>query len=112
MGLDVKVHVEGAIVGLIFEGYVLPVGLYNTEKTRLLLQAPANPDGAMDMFWASPDLTRANGQAPTSAEVFEDHHGERWRRFSWHFKATWVPGRDNPVTYLSFVEDGLARAAA
>ena len=111
-GLKVSVQFEGNIIGIVIDDYPLPRGMYNNDKTRLLLRAPADPNGALDMFWTSPDLVRVDGRSPTKADMFEVYHGERWRRFSWHRNGTWKPGRDNPLTYLAFVDDGLARAAA
>ncbi len=109
LGYGVDVNLEGGVVGVVIHDFPLPRGKFNSQKTRLLLRAPANPDGAMDMFWTDPALRLANGAVPQAADCIQTLHGQQWRRFSWHYKAQWKPGRDNPFTYLAFVEDRFAR---
>lgn len=95
---------------LIFSAFPLPNGKYNMATTRLMLRVPFGyPNAALDMFYTQPDLLLASGAVPRQAQVLETLPGGVWRRFSWHRNAPWNPGRDNLLSFVSFVEDNLAR---
>lgn len=110
LGLSVDVRAEGGMVGYLIDAFPLPPGCFNASNARLLLRFPADPNGAPDMFWLSPEAMLPSGGTPEAADVIEHHFGQAWRRYSWHRNgAPWLPGRDSALTYLAFVEDRLAR---
>ncbi len=109
-GMNIELIEAEGVANVVFPDYALPAG-YSAATTTLLLRVQLSyPNGQPDMFWTSPNLTRSNGTAPQSADQFEDHIGQRWRRFSWH-PQRWNPATDNLQTYLEFVNAGLAKAA-
>lgn len=105
----VEVHVDGAFINLVIPSFELPAGLYNLATTRLLLRLPQDPNGALDMFWVDPSIRLANGAIPKQADAIEQYLGQAWRRFSWHRQTPWKPGRDTPLSYMSFVEERLEK---
>jgi len=95
---------------VVFPRFPLPGAKYNMSTARLMIRVPFGyPNAALDMFYTQPDLLLASGAIPRQAQVLETLNGGVWRRFSWHRNATWNPGRDTLLTFVSFVEDNLAR---
>jgi len=108
-GHEVELFSEGARIGVVIRGYVLPAGVYNKDRTDVLLETSAQyPLAAMDMFWVHDDLRLANGGVPAGASP-EMQFGRAWLRYSWHRNTPWVPGRDDIVSHLEFVADRLRR---
>ena len=109
LGYHVDVKVEGAWLGVIIDPFPVRSPAFNMQATRVLIRLPNDPNAAIDMFWTAPALKLTSGADPQNANTLENHHGEQWRRFSWHPNGTWKPGRDDLVSYVDFVEDRLAR---
>ena len=103
---------EGSRVFVIFRGYVLPDGTYNTEKTDLLIfTTQFYPNAGFDMFWVDENLKLKNGGIPKSADQIENYLGRRWRRFSYHPYNTkpWNPSEDSVLSFMAYVNQRLGK---
>jgi hypothetical protein len=103
---------DGQRIFIVFKDYLLPPGLYNLEKTDLMIfTTPIYPNAGFDMFWVDQALTLRNGSIPKNGEAMEDYIGKKWRRFSYHpFQVKpWDPSNDSVVTYLSYVDQRLRK---
>jgi len=103
---------DGQRIFIVFKGYSLPDGVYNTPKTDLLIfTTPHYPNAGFDMFWVSPDLKLQNGGVPKSADSVESYLGKSWRRFSYHpYNAKpWNPSEDSVVSFVTYIEQRLRR---
>jgi len=108
-GRDYTIEVTEASneICLVFKDYPLPVGMWNKDRTDMLIIAqPVYPNSKLDMFWVAPGLTLSDGRIPQGGDVRETHCGREWQRFSWHLQ-TWNPARDNLITYLEVVDHRL-----
>jgi Prokaryotic E2 family E/Multiubiquitin len=92
---------------LLLEGIALAADKYDRSTVDLLIRVPGGyPTAALDMFYVSPELKLKGGGFPPAAEVFEDHLGRRWQRFSRHMNSgacLWRPGVDSLKTFLALV---------
>lgn len=103
---------ESSKIYIIFKDYPLPAGLYNMEKTDLLVfTTPHYPNANLDMFWVDQGLLLKNGGVPKSAETIEPHAGRTWRRFSYHpyNNKPWNPAEDSVISFMSYVQQRLER---
>src|SRR5437870_7276806 len=76
---------DGQRIFIIFKAYPLPDGLFNIDKTDLLIYTtPHYPSAGFDMFWTEEQLRLKSGAQPRSAESVEPYLGRSWRRFSYH----------------------------
>lgn len=99
-------------VYVVFKGYPLPNGLYNVDKTDLLVfTTPLYPNAGFDMFWVDQSVVLRSSGAPKSGESIENHLGKSWRRFSYHpYNAkAWNPSQDNVVSFMAYVDQRLKR---
>ena len=97
---------------VIFSGYPLPTGIYNMDKTSLLIfTTPLYPNAGFDMFWVEENCTLKNNTIPKNGDAIENHLGKRWRRFSYHpYNAkAWNPSQDNVVSFMGYVDLRLRR---
>jgi len=109
-GFSYDMTEEGSKVYIVFKDFPLPPGLYNMEKTNLIIfTTPHYPNAGFDMFWTNEGLTLKNGSIPKQAENIEPHLGKRWRRFSYHpySKKPWNPSEDNVASYMGYVQQRL-----
>lgn len=112
-GLSVEVVAEGPRVCVMVRQVPLPAGRFNVAVTDLLLLADQQyPLSAMDMFWTEPEVVRANGSVPRSADAIEQHLGRSWRRFSWHRNGIWNPNGNPLLDHFAFVESRFTVEAA
>lgn len=104
--LNAKATLVGEEIFLIIENYPVPDG-YDADEVALLLRLPRQwPDGAVDMFWTSPNLKIAStGELPQATQVSIEHGGRHWQRWSRHF--SWRPGQDGLETLLIIVSNSL-----
>lgn len=90
--------------GLIIRNYNLPRG-YAPEEVELMLLIPAEyPLSGLDMFYFSPEASRADG-LPIGALASETHFGVVWQRWSRHY--AWRPGEDNIATHITAMRNAL-----
>lgn len=103
---------DGGRIFVLFKGYALPDGLYNVDKTDLLIYTtPHYPNAGFDMFWVEEKLMLKNGSPPKNGDAVENYLGRNWRRFSYHpynVKA-WNPSEDSVVTFMGYVEQRLRK---
>lgn len=95
---------------IIFSDFPLPEGLYNADKTTLLIfTTPHYPIAGFDMFWTDPELKLKDGNTPKQAEAIEQHRGQSWRRFSYHpyNNAPWNPSEDTVARFIEYVQQRL-----
>jgi len=101
---------DGPKVYVVFKDFPLPPGIYNMEKTDLLIfTTPHYPNAGFDMFWTNEGLTLKNGGIPKQAEHIELHLGNKRRRFSYHpYNAKpWNPSEDNVARFVEYVQQRL-----
>jgi hypothetical protein len=101
---------EGQRIYIIFKDYQLPPGVYNLDKTDLLIfTTQFYPNAGFDMFWVTEELKLKNGNPPRNADSLENYLGRRWRRFSYHpyTARPWNPSEDNVVSFMGNVEKRL-----
>ncbi|OWU67596.1 multiubiquitin domain-containing protein [Phaeobacter sp. 22II1-1F12B] len=109
-GYQFDVVQEGRETGIILKSLELPEGKFNVEAADILVLLPAGyPDCAPDMFYASPNLTLANGQVPKACTVQHTFAGRVWQRWSRHNNA-WRPGIDGLRTMVARIKTALAEA--
>jgi Prokaryotic E2 family E len=107
----IEVIEEGARFLVVFREFGLPDGRYSPRVTDLMLMADYQyPMSRLDMYWTDPAVRLVNRAYPQGAELFEDHGGRRWQRWSWHYPA-WDPSRHNLRSHLEVFYDRLARGA-
>lgn len=105
---SIDVIEEPSVINLLFRQFSLGEG-FNVSVSDLLIRAPRTyPDAGPDMFWVEEKVRLSTGVVPQSAESIEQHIGQRWRRFSWHWKnRRWNPNIDNMHSYLEFIRRRL-----
>lgn len=111
-GYTYEIVEDSGRVYIIFNDYQLPSGIYNIEKTDLVIfTTPHYPNAGFDMFWTNENLTLKSGTIPKNAEQIEPHLGKRWRRFSYHpyNNKPWNPSEDNVVSFMAYVEQRLRK---
>lgn len=93
---------------IIIHNWSLPE-TFSPQAVDMLVKQPASyPDGGMDMFWTDPPVRLAgSGQFPQAADVFEEHAGRRWQRWSRH--TTWRPGTDCLETFVASIQTQLKK---
>ena len=103
---------ENTRVYVLLNEHKLPPSIYNKPSTDLLVfTTNLYPRAGFDMFWTDRDLVLADGRVPNGAETIEVHLGSQWRRFSYHpyqYKP-WSPSRDSLVSFVSYIDQRLAR---
>lgn len=111
-GFVYEVVEENPRIFIIFKNYPLPTGVYNTEKTDLLVfTTPYYPNAGFDMFWVDQGLLLRNNTIPQGAGSVETYLGKSWRRFSYHpYNAKpWNPSEDSVVSFISYAAQRLRR---
>ena len=84
-GFGYKIVEDNPRIFILFNDHPLPVGLYNMEKTDLLVfTTPYYPNAGFDMFWVDDRLLLKNNNIPQGAGAVESYLGRNWRRFSYH----------------------------
>jgi len=109
-GYVFQVIEEGQRIYIIFKDYQLPPGVYNLNKTDLLIfTTQFYPNAGFDMFWVDEELKLKNGSPPRNADSLEGYLGRRWRRFSYHpyTARPWNPSEDSVISFMGNVEKRL-----
>jgi hypothetical protein len=109
-GFSFELTEANSRVYIIFRGFPLPDGVYNMQKTDLLIfTTPLYPNAGFDMFWVDNKLTLKNGGIPKNSDQVESHLGRAWRRFSYHpyQNKHWSPSEDSVVVFIQHVEQRL-----
>ena len=80
---------------LVVKDFLVNPAVFDREKTDLMVRIPAGYNTAgLDMYYVDPPLRLKNGAYPQAADVFEEHAGRRWQRFSRHLATAWRSGLD------------------
>ena len=111
-GFVYRIIEDGGRIFIVLKDYPLPPGIYNVEKTDLLIfTTPHYPNAGFDMFWVEPHLTLKSGAVPKGGESVENYVGVSWRRFSYHpyNQKPWSPSEDSVVTFIAYVAQRLKR---
>lgn len=92
---------EGDAGCLIFKRFPLAPGKYDRDVVDLLICIPKGyNDATLDNFYVDPELRlKTTGHFPQAAEVFENHVGRRWQRFSRHMPV-WRAGIDTLRSFM------------
>jgi hypothetical protein len=99
----------GADVHIVLHEFVLPQA-YLPAAVDLLIKLPAGyPNANLDMFWTSPDVRLAAGDAPRNCEHHETYNGISWQRWSRHFNNAWRQGVDDVRTFIASVRQELKK---
>ena len=109
-GFCFEIVPEGERFYMRFKDFPLPEGVYNAEKTTLLIfTTQLYPKAGFDMFWTDPELKLKNGSVPGRAGVIQSHLGQKWRRFSYHpyNEMNWNPSEDDVARYVEYVQQRL-----
>jgi hypothetical protein len=90
---------------LLLEGITVSTEKFDRATADVMIRVPTGyPMAALDMFYVSPELKLKDGSHPPAANVFEEHCGRRWQRFSRHLNAVpWRPGVDGLRSFLALV---------
>jgi E2/UBC family protein E/multiubiquitin len=89
---------------LVLEGLAVSADKYDRSAVDLMIRVPPTyPMAALDMFYVAPELKLKSGGYPNQAEVFEEHGGRRWQRFSRHLQDRWKVGVDSVKSFLALI---------
>lgn len=103
---------EANMICVVFPNFALPPGLDRPHSDLLLRLAAGYPDIPPDMWWFDPAVKRADGATIPATNVFEQHLGRQWQRWSRHLQRDqWRSGVDSLESFLALVRRELARAA-
>jgi hypothetical protein len=112
-GLEYEVTPDAGLIAVVVKGWPLPAG-YEPATVDLLLRLPPGfPDTQPDMYWCDPPVRLVGTTSyPAAADLFEQHLGRTWQRFSRHLPGgAWQPGRDSLESYMALIRTQLARTA-
>jgi hypothetical protein len=99
---------DGENACLVIKGYPVSSSKYDRDVVDLLICIPKGyNDAKLDNFYVDPPVRlKATGQHPHAADVFEDHAGRKWQRFSRHLPQ-WRAGIDTLQNFLPIVHQEL-----
>lgn len=94
---------------LVVPKFSLPENWLASEVTLLCIVPNGFPMSALDMFWVTPSLRLPTGGEPNCANHYEEHLGQQWQRFSWHYThgTAWKPSQSSLLTHLQFCKSRL-----
>ena len=86
----------------------LPSGLDRDAVDLLVRLSAGYPDIPPDMWWFSPPVHLANGEALPATNVVETYLGRRWQRWSRHFRnGQWQSGVDGLESFFALIRQDL-----
>ena len=107
-GVPHEIVTESGMICVVMPRWPLPSGLDHDTADLLLRLSPGYPDVPPDMWWFSPAVHLANGQALPATNVVETYLGRQWQRWSRHFTAgQWQSGVDGLASFLALVRQDL-----
>ena len=109
-GFCFEIISKGTQIYMRFKDFPLPEGLYNAEKTTLLISTTSfYPNAGFDMFWTDPELRLKDGRVPDRAGMIRSYLGQEWRRFSYHpyQEVAWNPSQDDVARFVEYVQQRL-----
>lgn len=111
-GFNYEIFEDGSKIYITFKDFPLPSGLYNMNKTDLLIfTTPYYSNAGFDMFWTDKCLKLNNGNTPQCADLIEKYLGKDWRRFSYHpyNSKPWNPSEDDISGFITYVQQRLRK---
>ena len=96
---------------LIIRDFPLP-DHWSDRKVDLMIIVPNGyPMTPLDMFYLNPTVNLSDGRVPDRGNVIEDHLGQKWQRFSWHYQSRpWNPSKDTLLSHIRFCNRRLLMA--
>ena len=106
-----QIATEASMLCVVIPDWPLPDG-FNRDATDLLIRLKAGyPDVPPDMWWFSPAVHLANGNALRATSVVETHLNRNWQRWSRHFNnGQWQSGIDGLESYFALIRQDLERS--
>ena len=107
-GVAHKIATESGMTCVVMPQWPLPSGLDRDAVDLLVRLSAGYPDIPPDMWWFSPPVHLANGEALPATNVVETHLGRRWQRWSRHFRnGQWQSGVDGLESFLALIRQDL-----
>ena len=107
-GLAHEIAVESRMTCIVIREWPLPSGLDRAAADLLIRLSPGYPDVPPDMWWFSPAVHLANGEALPATNVVEHYLGQEWQRWSRHFRnGQWQSGVDGLESFLALIRHNL-----
>ena len=108
-GIRHKIVPESGMVCVVRRRWPLPSGLNHDAADLLLRLSPGFPDVPPEMWWFSPPVLSASGQAMPATNVIETYLGREWQRWSRHLtNGQWQSGVDGIASFLALVRKELS----
>ena len=107
-GVAHKIATESGMTCVVMPQWPLPSGLDRDAVDLLVRLSAGYPDIPPDMWWFSPPVHLANGEALPATNVVETHLGRRWQRWSRHFRnGQWQSGVDGLESFFALIRQDL-----
>ena len=107
-GVAHKIATESGMTCVVIPQWPLPSGLDRDAVDLLVRLSAGYPDIPPDMWWFSPPVHLANGEALPATNVVETYLGRRWQRWSRHFRnGQWQSGVDGLESFLALIRQDL-----
>ncbi|HYD78943.1 MAG TPA: E2/UBC family protein [Paucimonas sp.] len=100
-----RLEQAGGSCYVVVPDFLLPEGFTPNRVSLLFILPNGFPMAAPDMFWVEPCVSLADGREPEGASQHEQHLGQTWQRFSWHYthgQAAWRIGHSSLTTHVQF----------
>lgn len=113
-GFQFEERIDPAGNGLVIRNYELPRGIFNYERSDLLIIIPSGyPDNRPDMWYFNPVILLAPSNIPArQTQASMEFEGKTWQRWSRHYPAEeWKSGEDGIYTYLKKIQHALVTAS-
>ena len=106
-----EIAAESAMTCVVLPQWPLPSGFDRDAADLLVRLSPGYPDVPPDMWWFSPPVHLANGNALPATSVSESYLGRSWQRWSRHFRnGQWQSGIDGLESFLALIRQDLERS--
>lgn len=109
LNLEFAVEEDALGTHVIIRNYVLPEGLAPRMADLLVTLPPGFPDAAPDMFWLTPNVTKASGAAVAGTEAVHTRGDRSWQRWSRHIGSQWRAGIDDLRSYVRYINRCLVQ---
>ena len=107
-GIAHEIVTESGMICVVMLQWALPSGLDRAAADLLVRLSPGYPDTPPDMWWFSPAVHLANGNALPATNVIQTYLGRQWQRWSRHFSnGQWQSGVDGLASFLALIRKDL-----
>ena len=103
-----QIAAESNMCCIVIPNWPLPRG-FDQDATDLLIRLKAGyPDVPPDMWWFSPAVHLANGEALLRTSVVQPYLGRSWQRWSRHIpNEQWISGIDGLQSFLALIRQHM-----